>query len=511
MKLSFTGFNVALVLLLVPGIARADNPDLNAIIGTAKGDTPAFITNYGNDWFGNASTYNLSTSSSFAVDYGNAGYITGRGYCSTRAGNESAWDWDNNAYALLPENVVENLTDETGQTGARYCYCKLDKYVPSGASTQSLTGPWVYTMDLDQNGATGNCTYSCYEECMSNFAYTVPDSPDRLSYRTAMFNAYAPGTSGGASGTSSVVATQTYVDNLLNTKQAKITTTGTNKLMTYGSSAGNIGERNIVTTLGDDTTATTAITTGAVNTGLNNKQPRVNGTNGYIMAGTGTAGTVAKKPVYGSTTQYTNALVEAQTVNTAATAAANSELTCIDNDCLLLQIRTTAPTGITLTGIYLDTSINGTDTCYRAISTTSSYNRDGTCSATTLGYLGTSGNKSGKWGVVFPYGDVTGISVCSSLAKSGSGTYPVATSEQIATLENEFSSQTGQYGSLGSDKKYCYCKIVGPAASQWVFREALSSSSLCGNSCANHCAGAVSKDLTTNAGDAYRIAIYGTM
>ena len=281
--------------------------------------------------------------------------------------------------------------------------------------------------------------------------------------------------------------------------------------MTYGSSAGNIGERNIVTTLGDDTTATTAITTGAVNTGLNNKQPRVNGTNGYIMAGTGTAGTVAKKPVYGSTTQYTNALVEAQTVNTAATAAANSELTCIDNDCLLWQLRTTAPTGITTSGIYLDTSINGTDSCYRPLNTSSSYSRDGTCSATTLGYLGTSGNKSGKWGVVFPYGEVTGISVCSSLAKSGSGTYPVATSGQVATLENEFSSQTGQYGSLGSDKKYCYCKIVGPATSQWVFRETMSSSTLCGNSCANHCAGAINKDITTTTGDAYRIAIYGTM
>lgn len=491
------------MILTLP--AYADNPDLMTLIGASSaGSNYAAIDNSGNDLAGNASTYNLSISdhNSFAVDYGSGGVVRGHGRCSTRAGTDP---WSNDTYDIISSNFVDSLTDETGQTGADYCYCGLDSYTPQNGSAQSLSGPWVFGDDL---GDAGDCAANCATYCADDL---VSDISFFLAFRSAVFNAYAPGTSGGASGTSSVVTTQTYVDNALSAKQAKITTTGTNKLMTYGSSAGNIGERNIVTTLGDDTTATTAITTGAVNTGLNNKQPRVNGTNGYIMAGTGTAGTVAKKPVYGSTTQYTNALVEAQTVNTAATAAANSELTCIDNDCLLLQIHTTAPTGITLSGIYLDTSINGTDTCYRALSTTSGYNRDGTCSATTLGYLGTSGNKSGKWGVVFPYGDVTGISVCSSLAKSGSGTYPVATSEQIATLENELSSQTGQYGSLGSDKKYCYCKIVGPAASQWVFREAISSSSLCGNSCAGHCAGAVSKDLTTNAGDAYRIAIYGTM
>ena len=326
--------------------ARAENPDLNAIIGTSEGYTPAFITNDGIDWFDNASTYNLSMSSSFAVDYGSAGYITGRGYCSTRAGDESAWDWGNNSYELLPANMVDNLTNETGQTGARYCYCKLDKYVPSGGSAQSLTGPWVYVSDMD-NVSSGNCTHSCFQHCMDSIAYT---ESDRLAYRAAVFSAYPSWKPGDPV----TVTTQTYVDNALNAKQAKITTTGTNKLMTYGASTGATpGSRDIVSTLGTSTTATTVPETGPIVAGIANKQDAVNGTANYIMTGTGTPGTVGEKAVYSTTNNYSNALVEAQTVNTAATTAANSEMSChtyasgqsqTPANCLLWQINTSGPT-----------------------------------------------------------------------------------------------------------------------------------------------------------------------
>ena len=290
--------------------------------------------------------------------------------------------------------------------------------------------------------------------------------------------AYADGASGSGG---SAITTQTYVDNLLNTKQAKFTTTGTNKLMTYGASAGATpGSRDIVTALGTSTTATTVPETGPIVTGINSKQNAVNGTADYVMTGTGTAGTVGEKPVYSTTNNYDIALVEAATVNTAAATAANSELTCIDNDCLLWQINTSGPAGIS-TRIYLDPSINGISNCYRSLDGTT--NSNGTkgqisCSNDTLSLIGATGSKSGRWGIVFSYGEITGMGVCST-QRTGS----VATDAQQTILDNEFNSQSGT-GNVTSSQSQCWCKMDGPAVSKWVRYGA---DSTCAKTCAGNC------------------------
>lgn len=260
------------------------------------------------------------------------------------------------------------------------------------------------------------------------------------------------------------VTTQTYVDNLLNTKQAKITTTGTNKLMTYGASTGATpGSRDIVSTLGTSTTATTVPETGPIVAGINSKQDAVNGTANYVMTGTGTAGTVGEKPVYSATTNYPNALVTAQTINTATANAANSELTCVDNDCLLWQISATTPRAMsTIPG---DPSINGTDNCYRRAKNTSSLGNqayyNGTCSADTLSYLGTNYSYSGRWGVVLPYGDISGVSVC---AGNGASHGTVATDVQSVALDAALAS-----GQQPNTSHGCWCKMENPMPSRWVF------------------------------------------
>ena len=487
MKLSFTGFNVALVLLLVPGIARADNPDLMSLIGVSSaGDDNAAIDNSGTDINDNASTYNLSSSdhNSFAVDYGDAGVIRGHGRCSTRSGSDY--------------ETVDNLTDETGNGGARYCYCRLDSYTASGGSAQSLSGPWVFNFDYDDDGA-GYCADYCASICALNL---WGDESGRLAFRAAIFNAYANSSSGSGG---NAVTTQTYVDNLLNTKQAKITTTGTNKLMTYGASTGATpGSRDIVTTLGTSTSATTVPTAGPIVTAVNNKQDAVNGTADYVMTGTGTAGTLGEKPVYSTTTNYVDALVTAQTINTAAANAANSELTCVDNDCLLWQINTSGPTGIS-TRIYLNASINGTSYCYRFYNSNVVPGDNGACSPATIAHIDSHPN---TWGTVFPYADVAGISVC--VANNGGTVGSVADSQLSGTLDFRYRDDMGIYHD-NSTSKYCWCKMEKPVASGWVFRgvHAASGGNSAGKTCALQCPKLCGEDVKNKSN--LREAMFGSV
>lgn len=463
-------FFVALLSSLAIGSARADNPDLMTLIGASSaGSNYAVIDNSGTDLNGNASTYNLSSSdhNSFAVDYGNSGVVRGHGRCSTRSGSDY--------------ETVDNLTDETGNGGARYCYCRLDSYTASGGSAQFLSGPWVFNYgDGGANGCADGCADSCAYDLLA-------DGSAYLAFRAAMFNAYAPGTSGGASGTSSVVTTQTYVDNLLSGKQAKITTTGTNKLMTYGASTGATpGSRDIVSTLGTSTTATTVPETGPIVTAVNNKQNIVNGTANYIMTGTGTAGTVGEKPVYSTTTNYTNALVTAQTINTAAATAANSELSCIDNDCLLWQINTSGPAGIS-TRIYFnpDASINGTSYCY--INQYSGTRVTGNCSNTTMSALDSVGQSGNPWGVVFPYGEISGVGVCSNATVPSGSVGTVATEAQATALDDKYNYIVSNNINRSDNKSRCWCKMTSPATSNWVFAYYFSSVSCDSSSCGGYC------------------------
>ena len=150
------------------------------------------------------------------------------------------------------------------------------------------------------------------------------------------------------------VTTQGYVDTAVATKQNKIS--GTNGYaVTYGASAGQTDGRQIVTTLGSDTTATTLPTTGAVVTGLNGKQGTLNGPANSVITYTGSSGGTSSQGVYqasGSYSTQTNSLAEAGHVNTAVTNAFNAHLTCnryatpgdTTSDCLLWNVNTLSGT-----------------------------------------------------------------------------------------------------------------------------------------------------------------------
>ncbi len=111
-------------------------------------------------------------------------------------------------------------------------------------------------------------------------------------------------------------------------------------------------------------------------------------------------------------------------------------------------------------GISVDTSTNGT---------THTYNR------TDM-----------TWTAIFAYGDLSGIAVCNGT----SGTWGVAT-------QTNFES-----GTTGVN---CWCKMLSPANSLWVYRYASTSTSICASDCAVDCGYAI----YTNA--SYRGGLFGSL
>ena len=312
-----------------------------------------------------------------------------------------------------------------------------------------------------------------------------------------------------------IPTSRAYVDDEISKLQPQFDGLGENKLMTYGTTDGAVGSRDIVTELGTSTTATTVPTVGAINGGFNTKQYKLNGNAGWVATNTGINGLVGQKPIYDATNNYNTALVDAQTLNNAVINAVNSELIQVDetgtasstgtlwklNDAANLTLLNTREA---LDVSSLNTATNGTSRCFRGVS--GKYNENGTCSATTLSRLGSSGNKSGLWGTVFPYGDIVGKSVCSSQ----SGTYPnVATAEQNTALNTEFITQTGN-GNIADDQIYCWCKMDSlngddVAASSWVYLLAPGDSAFCAYNCPNNCAAGVQVYA------AFRGAVFGSV
>ena len=124
---------------------------------------------------------------------------------------------------------------------------------------------------------------------------------------------------------SSSVTSKKYVDDFMAGYQNKIPGSGVDKLMIYDDTDG-IGAKQIVSSLGDDTSATNIPDVGAVKDALDDKQDTINGTAGYVMTGTGTAGVVDEKPIYGATTNYSDSLVTAESVNAGVINAVNNSL-----------------------------------------------------------------------------------------------------------------------------------------------------------------------------------------
>jgi len=288
-----------------------------------------------------------------------------------------------------------------------------------------------------------------------------------------------------------VPTSKSYTDAQLNGRQPQFANLGNDKLMLYSDTTnGAVGGRDIVTTLGNSTTADSVPTRGAINTALATKQNTLNGTAGWVVENTGTAGSVKAKPVYSTTDNYKTALVEADDLNQIVIDAVNSELTAVEG--VGWQINTVGNLTLpTLRRLMPDASINGSNYCVRKLR--GSKDTDSTCSAATLSTLGASGNKSGLWGTVFSYGDIVGKSVCSATEGTSN---TAATDAQESGLTTEFNNQTGVGESaLSNTQMHCWCKmesIAGePAVSRWVFRGSDSSASVCAGNCAYECGAGV--------------------
>ena len=138
-----------------------------------------------------------------------------------------------------------------------------------------------------------------------------------------------------------VVSSKAYVDASVATKQAALAGSGANVAVTFPATAGGTpNSRTIGTTV---TTGDNLVTTGGVNTALNEKQQKINGTADTVVTYTGTAGGTGQKAVYNSSGAYAaGALAEAQHVNDTVIEGFNSHLTCANpNDgCTLWQMNT---------------------------------------------------------------------------------------------------------------------------------------------------------------------------
>ena len=307
------------------------------------------------------------------------------------------------------------------------------------------------------------------------------------------------------------VTSQDYVDNVMNTKQNKIAATSGDRVITYGSTAGEIGSRGVLTDLtGVTTSDTNLVTAEAAANAAWDKQVKVNNLSNrnVLMYGAyigGNATEFSAAPIYDNTVNtFGNGLVDAGTLNTAMTTAANNEMVCheyVPNaaqtpaNCMLWEINTNASTPLTTTA-YLPANVQGGSRCY--------YEINGDYGSTECGYnTGVAVTNPGDWGVIFPYGTVMGISVCSDIEPpivyDWGDDYTDYVMGAVSTNQSGVQSQYDAWVNAGRPStpagEYCYCKLTNPsiAAAKWVFAEKLHDDSGYYESvCAMYCAGSCS-------------------
>ena len=160
-------------------------PDLMTVIGTSEaGDGYTANKSTGSERFSISISNSIISGDpiAFAVSYGNKGIIKGHGRCSTTPGTITG-SGANPIYS-----VETSLTNETGQSGARYCYCHLDSYTANGSNTEIiLSGPCVF--DIASSDAN-DCADYCADYCGWNLQEI---GSEKLAFHTAMFNAYPGG------------------------------------------------------------------------------------------------------------------------------------------------------------------------------------------------------------------------------------------------------------------------------------------------------------------------------
>lgn len=99
-------------------------------------------------------------------------------------------------------------------------------------------------------------------------------------------------------------------------------------------------------------------------------------------------------------------------------------------------------------------------------------------------------NNEFTWWVDFDFGRVYGYSTCLSADEglgrtSGIGAY-YGTGEYANAFINVDPGLTGTDAN-GNERKHCWCKMIHPASSRWVFGTAYASASDCVSDCADYC------------------------
>ena len=311
----------------------------------------------------------------------------------------------------------------------------------------------------------------------------------------------------------SVTTSQKYVEEGLSNRQDTIPTKSGAVAIAPTSTKGTLAERQVKTTLGNETTnqSDTGITTVAtVNTARDNKQAKLPAypANVNIVTYTGTTsnttthtgpGITVPTPVYDEIKNtYGNGLVRAETLNTAVQRGVSRALTPVAAGFQINDIGNVLP--VTIYALATDTPTEG---CWKRINTDSNHqNEKNICSTALYNDM-----VRGDWGVVMPkptgitYSgtcegtvcgkEIRGISAC--IDTSGTQ-YVIAPDSLSATLQTAY--ENSRDGTRPSGK-YCYCKVVEPhagvtiAVSPWVLYYATHSYAECEYSCAFYCAAGV--------------------
>ena len=307
-------------------------------------------------------------------------------------------------------------------------------------------------------------------------------------------------------------STTTSVSYVTRTTQPMIEAKSGDKVVTYGSTNGAIGTRNVLDDLdGTTTTDPNLATAEALETAIGAKQSEfLNLSNRNVVTYSGSEYNVTSTPIYDDTVNtFANGLVDAATLNTAVTDAANAEFTQVDengnpsSNGLLWRIND-APTATLGVDANLPANIAGTSYCYKRHN--GQNGSAGNCGSTVYNAM-----QKGEWGTVFPYGTVTGISVCSNIEPSvqyGSGDDKWYQWGQVSTNQSGVQSQYDTWVSNGRPATpvggYCYCKLTNPSisAARWVFKYSGSVSD-CASNCASNCA------LSVRSYSVFRGAVFG--
>ena len=311
----------------------------------------------------------------------------------------------------------------------------------------------------------------------------------------------------------SVTTSQKYVEEGLSNRQDTIPTKSGTVAIAPTSTKGTLAERQVKTTLGDETTnqSDTGITTVAtVNTAVDNKQANLRAypANVNIVTYTGTQddqstsngyrgkGIVTTTPIYDNTKNtYAGGLVRAETLNTAVATAVSSALTPVAAGFQINDISNVLPTTV-----YVTAADATSGRCWKNIDSVHYADFQANCSTTMFASM-----SKGDWGLTYNkntgisypddtcdgskcYKEVRGISACSTQSRE---TYGMDSGDIYSDLQTAY--ETGLDGSTPSGK-YCHCRLTEPhigvsnSVSPWVYVAAEDSKSQCARDCARDCA-----------------------